>query len=158
MLDARELPVSPLQEQGHACPILNIRSVHLGHAAPGPTIYQYVALTAIDAFRAVVATNTADTRRPHGLAVDDASPGIDDGPPWHGAAHAGPYSGAPRYRPNATHGNSDRQSAKVRTRAGATATRSHSEQRRRWHSRSRARGAGEVGRRSWAAVTAAPVA
>src|SRR6266545_6826345 len=73
MLDARELPVSPLQEQGHACPILNIRSVHLGSQHQAPTIYQDVALTAIDAFRAVVATNTADTRRPPGLAVDDAS-------------------------------------------------------------------------------------
>src|SRR5450631_260780 len=73
MLNARELPVSPLQEQGYARAILNIRRVHLGTQHQAPTIDQDVALAAIDAFRAVVATNSADASCPDGLAIDNAS-------------------------------------------------------------------------------------
>ena len=73
MLNARELPVSPLQEQGYARAILNIRRVHLGTQHQAPAIDQDVALAAIDAFRAVVATNAADASCPDGLAIDDAS-------------------------------------------------------------------------------------
>ena len=73
MLNARELPVSPLQEQGYARAILNIRRVHLGTQHQAPAIDQDVALAAIDAFRAVVATNAADASCPDGLAIDNAS-------------------------------------------------------------------------------------
>jgi|SRR5438874_8162618 len=72
MLDARELPVSALQEQGHARSILNIRRVHIGTQYQAAAIDQDVALAAVDPFGAVVATNAADAGRPDGLAVDNA--------------------------------------------------------------------------------------
>ena len=72
MLDAGELIVSPLQEQRDAGPILNVGRVYLGAQYQAPRIDQNVALAAIDAFRAVVATDAADASRTNRLAVDDA--------------------------------------------------------------------------------------
>ena len=46
---------------------------HLGTQHQAPAIDQDMALSAIDAFRAVVATNAADASRPDGLAIDNAS-------------------------------------------------------------------------------------
>src|SRR5438067_13195376 len=73
MVYTRELPIRPRREQGNACPILNIRRVHLGTQHQAPAIDQDVALAAVDAFGAVVTTNTADDGRPDGLVIANAS-------------------------------------------------------------------------------------
>src|SRR5216684_3682423 len=72
MLDARKLIVSPPPRATGRRPDLECRPCVPWRAVPGPRIDQNVALAAIDAFRAVVATDAADASRTNRLAVDDA--------------------------------------------------------------------------------------
>ena len=71
--DARKLVVGAFQQQWDAGAILNVCRMHPGSKNQATGIDEDVAFAAIDAFGTVVATNTADTSGPNGLAVDDAS-------------------------------------------------------------------------------------
>ena len=73
VLDAGEVIGNSLQQQGHGSAILNVRRVHLRSQHEPLAIYENVALAAIDAFGAIVATYAADPGRPDRLTVDDAS-------------------------------------------------------------------------------------
>jgi len=72
VLDAREVFRHSVQQQWHGGAVLNIGRVYLGAQHQAATIDQHVALAAIDAFGAVVATNAADAGRANRLAIDDA--------------------------------------------------------------------------------------
>jgi hypothetical protein len=73
MRDARKLLVGAFQQQWDAGAILNVCRVHPSSKNQATSIYEDVPFAAIDAFAAVVATDTADASGPNGLAVDDAS-------------------------------------------------------------------------------------
>jgi hypothetical protein len=76
VFDARELFVGSLQQQRHGCTILNVGRMHFGAHYQAARIDQNVALAAVDAFGAVIASRTADAGRPDGLAIDDARAGM----------------------------------------------------------------------------------
>ena len=71
VLDLWELIIDTVQQQRHASTILNIGGVHLCAQDETTSIDQDVALAAIDAFGAIVATYTTYTGCPDGLAIND---------------------------------------------------------------------------------------